>query len=92
MDPKEIEKRLSELKTQYPHWWNYSDTLGERPVDGMIREIHYNAEQNAMMDALRNRQEMQKQQRDQSYYATPEAQQYQEEQINSGRLPQGTLM
>ena len=31
--------RLEQLKKWYPQWFTYSDSIGERPIDGMMREI-----------------------------------------------------
>ena len=38
----ELEIRMGQLKEWYPEWFNYSDTLGERPIDGMMRELRTN--------------------------------------------------
>lgn len=92
MKPEEIEAQLADLKGQYPKWWNYSDTLGERPIDGMIREILYQKEGARLLEAQRQKQEAAKQQRDQLYHRTPEFNQYQDEQLDSGRLPQGLML
>lgn len=34
-----LQQRMEELRGVHPEWFNYSDTLGERPIDGMIRNI-----------------------------------------------------
>ena len=92
MDPLVTEKKLQELQKKYPKWFHYSDTLGERPIDGLIREVHFNSIHTDLSNAARSKQQMQHEQRDQTYSATPEAKEYQEEQINTGRLPQGPMM
>jgi hypothetical protein len=38
----ELEIRMGQLKEWYPEWFTYSDTLGERPIDGMMRELRTN--------------------------------------------------
>jgi len=35
----ELTQALEAMKTAHPDWFNYSDTLGERPIDGMVREL-----------------------------------------------------
>ena len=34
-----IEGKLQSLKKERPDWFNYSDLLGERPIDGFIRQL-----------------------------------------------------
>ena len=36
---------LESWKAMHPHWFNYSDTLGERPIDGFIREYQRREQQ-----------------------------------------------
>ena len=36
---QELAVRFEQLKKWYPQWFTYSDSLGERPIDGMMREI-----------------------------------------------------
>ena len=36
---QELAVRLEQLKKWYPQWFTYSDSIGERPIDGMMREI-----------------------------------------------------
>jgi hypothetical protein len=38
----ELEVRFEQLKEWYPEWFHHSDTLGERPIDGMMRNIRNN--------------------------------------------------
>lgn len=34
-----LEEKLQSLKKDYPQWFNYNDTLGERPIDGFVRQL-----------------------------------------------------
>ena len=34
-----LQQRMEALRETEPSWFVYSDTLGERPIDGMIREL-----------------------------------------------------
>ena len=36
---QELAVRLEQLKKWYPQWFTYSDSIGERPIDGMMREV-----------------------------------------------------
>ena len=36
---QELAVRLEQLKKWYPKWFTYSDSIGERPIDGMMREM-----------------------------------------------------
>ena len=36
---QELAVRLEQLKKWYPQWFTYSDSIGERHIDGMMREI-----------------------------------------------------
>lgn len=38
---EEIATRIEELRSEYPQWFVYSDTLGGRPIDGMLRELFF---------------------------------------------------
>ena len=40
--PEDLKERLEGLKQSKPEWFIYSDTLGERPIDGMFREMQKN--------------------------------------------------
>lgn len=49
-----LEQKLGELQQHHPQWWTYSDTLGERPIDGMIRQIiRLKEEEIPIQDAIR---------------------------------------
>ena len=36
---QDLAVRFDQLKKWYPQWFTYSDSIGERPIDGMMREI-----------------------------------------------------
>jgi len=39
LGPQDLEIRLQQLKSWYPEWFVYSDSLGERPIDAMQRQM-----------------------------------------------------
>ena len=42
VSPQELTQKLEALRDWYPEWFRLSDTLGERPIDGMMREMQTN--------------------------------------------------
>jgi len=42
VSPEDLQLRLEMLQDLRPEWFIYNDTLGERPIDGMFREMRKN--------------------------------------------------